>query len=106
MPTGSVKAWKTLDFARINLVCLRNLPDLLAAWLPDGRAMGGEWVARNPTRDDRRAGSFRINMTNGRWADFATHDRGGDPISLYAYLNRLGQAQAARALCDLWGGDR
>lgn len=98
--------WKPLNFAGINLACLRNLPTLLAAWLPDGRAMGGEWVARNPTRDDRRAGSFRINMATGRWADFATQDRGGDPISLYAYLNGLSQVQAARALHELWGGDR
>ena len=43
-------------------------------------------MARNPTRPDRRPGSFKINLTTGRWADFATGDRGGDPVSLAAYL--------------------
>ena len=48
----------------------------------DGRICGREYVARNPRRDDRRAGSFKINVTAGRWSDFATGDKGGDPISL------------------------
>jgi len=64
-------------------------------WLPNGQRQGSEWVARNPKRGDRRPGSFKINLKSGRWADFATGDAGGDLISLYAYLNDLGQLQAA-----------
>ena len=30
-----------------------------------------EYVALNPTRADKRAGSFKINLQTGRWADFA-----------------------------------
>ena len=45
---------------------------------------GHEYVARNPTRADRRPGSFKINLRTGRWADFATGDKGGDPVSLAA----------------------
>lgn len=96
-------SWKPIDFAVINLSCLRSLQSLLAAWLPDGHKQGSEWVALNPTRHDRRKGSFRINLDKGCWADFATNDKGGDPISLYAYLNRLSQSQAARALRKDWG---
>ena len=44
------------------------------------------YVALNPTRNDRRPGSFKINIRTGRWCDFATGDRGGDPVSLVAYL--------------------
>lgn len=55
-------------------------------WLPDGKRNGQEWVARNPTRDDRKAGSFTVNLKTGRWADFASGDMGGDLVSLYAYL--------------------
>lgn len=95
--------WKPVDFVAINLACMHQLPTLLAAWLPDGVTHGREWVAINPTRHDRRKGSFRINLDRGCWADFATHHRGGDPISLYAYLNDLGQSQAANALCKEWG---
>ena len=96
-------SWKPIDFASINLFCLRRFPSLLAAWLPDGQQQGREWVALNPTRQDRRKGSFRINLDKGCWADFATGDRGGDPISLYAYLNRMSQSEAARSLRKDWG---
>jgi hypothetical protein len=59
---------------------------------------GAEYVALNPTRADKRLGSFRINLGTGRWADFATGDAGGDPVSLYAYLHDLRQIDAARRL--------
>lgn len=93
--------WTHIKFAAVNAVCLPQLPNLLAQWLPDGRLYGREWIALNPTRADRRVGSFRINIDSGFWADFATDDRGGDPISLYAYLNRLSQVVAARELAAL-----
>ncbi|MEP3778921.1 MAG: hypothetical protein ABJM82_18045 [Shimia thalassica] len=95
--------WQPLNFATVNLACMHRLPALLAAWLPDGVQQGREWVALNPTRHDRRKGSFRINLEKGCWADFATDDKGGDPVSLYAYLNRMSQSQAARTLLRDWG---
>lgn len=82
-----------------------SLPTLLGRWLPDGKRRGREWVARNPTRQDRRAGSFQINMQTGRWIDFATEEKGGDPISLYAYLYGLSQGAAARELAGELGLD-
>lgn len=95
--------WKPIDFAATNARCLSCLPDLLARWLPGGRLQGREWVALNPTRFDRHAGSFRINTETGAWADFATPDKGGDVISLYAYLHGLSQSDAAKALVALLG---
>jgi hypothetical protein len=71
--------------------------------LPGGRREGREYVARNPRRADRTAGSFRINLTTGRWADFATDDAGGDPVSLAAYLFDLSQLDAARRLAAMLG---
>jgi len=100
----STNSWTSVDFAALKMRCISNFPSLLASWLPDGKRLGREWVAKNPTRQDRRAGSFKINMETGRWADFATGDSGGDVISLYAYLNGLKQIDAARALRDLLGG--
>jgi hypothetical protein len=90
--------WKTVNFAVVNVATLSRFQSLLAAWLPDGHRQGQDWVALNPTRADRRKGSFRINLQKGCWADFATGDSGGDPVSLYAYLNGLSQPQAARRL--------
>ncbi|MCU9850557.1 hypothetical protein OEZ60_21515 [Defluviimonas sp. WL0024] len=89
--------------AAINAACLRNWPALVRTWLPQGRQVGQEWVSLNPTRADRRPGSFKVNLQVGRWADFATGDKGGDPVSLYAYLNGVPQMQAARELVGSWG---
>ncbi len=92
-----------LDFDAINRAALGSLPALLRRWLPDGRLVGREFTALNPTRADRRPGSFRINVNSGRWSDFATGDAGGDVVSLAAYLSGIGQAEAARALADMLG---
>ena len=92
-----------LDFPAINRAALASLPALLRRWLPDGRLVGREYTALNPTRADRRPGSFRINVNSGRWADFACDDKGGDVVSLAAYLSGSGQAEAARALVDMLG---
>ena len=92
-----------IDFPGINRAALAVLPSLLDRWLPDGRREGHEWVARNPRRLDRNLGSFRINMSTGRWSDFATGDAGGDPISLAAYLFDLTQTEAARRVADMLG---
>lgn len=92
-----------IDFAEINRAALSALPALLARWLPEGRREGREWVARNPRRSDRRAGSFKVNLGSGRWSDFATGDRGGDPVSLAAYLHNLSQLEAARRLAAMLG---
>jgi hypothetical protein len=92
-----------VDFNCINRCALAVLPALLQRWLPGGRKEGNEYVALNPTRLDRRLGSFRINMRTGRWADFATGDRGGDVVSLAAYLSHLKQREAAEKLADMLG---
>ncbi len=94
-----------VDFARINAAALAALPALLTRWLPDGRQIAGEYVARNPRRADRHPGSFKINLRTGRWGDFATGDKGGDPVSLAAYLAGIGQAEAARELAHTLGLD-
>jgi hypothetical protein len=72
---------------------LRNL-------LPNGRVEGNEYLALNPTRIDHHYGSFRINITTGKWADFATGDKGGDLISLYAYVKGMNNYVAA---CEIAG---
>ncbi len=82
------------DYRSINAAAMESLSTLLERWLPGGRFRGGEYIALNPNRDDKRLGSFRISTQTGRWADFATQDRGGDVISLYAFLNRLRQSEA------------
>lgn len=98
--------YEPVNFEKINTAALAVLDALLVRWLSDGTMQGQEYVARNPLRNDTRPGSFRINTRNGRWADFAAGDaaRGGDPISLAAYLHHGGdQIAAARALAGMLG---
>ena len=93
-----------VDFDAINAAAMACLPALCARWLPDGRRIGREWETRNPCRVDRRPGSFKVNLKTGRWADFALPDaRGGDPVSLAAYLQGCSQSEAARALARMLG---
>ena len=92
-----------IDFDAVNSAALSDLPTLLHRWLPDGRSVGREYVARNPRRADKKAGSFKINLRSGKWCDFATGDAGGDVVSLAAYLSGSGQAEAARNLSEMLG---
>jgi hypothetical protein len=94
-----------IAFARIADAALGHADRLTRRWLPDGRREGAEWVAINPTRADRRRGSFKVNLATGRWADFATGDAGGDFIALAAYLFHLDQAEAARKIAAALGID-
>jgi hypothetical protein len=100
---GSGLSRRPIDFALVNRVALRELPVLLACWLPGGKRQGHEYVVRNPKRRDRRPGSFKVNLLTARWCDFATGDRGGDAVSLAAYLSGLTQFEAAQQLARMLG---
>jgi hypothetical protein len=92
-----------LDFDAINQAALAAFPAVLNRLLPGGKTIGRELVALNPRRADRKLGSFKINRYNGRWMDFATGDKGGDPVSLVAYLADVSQGEAARLLAQMLG---
>jgi hypothetical protein len=94
-----------IDFAEINRAALAAFPAVLARILPAGKRVGAELVTLNPRRADRRLGSLKVNRYSGRWADFATGDKGGDPISLVAYLANVSQGEAARLLARMLGID-
>jgi hypothetical protein len=80
------------------------LAALCQRWLPGGKLVGREFVARNPRRNDRRPGNFSVNVRTGRWADFASGDKGGDTVSLAGYLFGLRQSEAApQRLADALG---
>ncbi|HSD36101.1 MAG TPA: VapE domain-containing protein [Rhodocyclaceae bacterium] len=92
------------DFKRLADAALARADSLLAEWLPHGKRVGHEWKSTNPRRADNHEGSFSISVVNGRWGDFATDDKGGDLLSLYAYLFcNDDQGDAARYLAGLFG---
>ena len=84
-----------LRFKQLNEAIKPMLFHLIPQILPQGKRQGLYWVALSPTRYDRKAGSFKINLHTGLWADFATGDRGSDATSLVAYLYGLRQGEAA-----------
>jgi hypothetical protein len=101
---GFTRRARPIDFGEVNRAALAVFPPLLARWLPGGRIEGAEYVALNPRRADHRPGSFRINTRTGRWADFAIEGaRGGDVVSLAAYLGGIGQREAAGRLAATLG---
>lgn len=95
-----------VDFFRINSAALAHIETIVFRWLPDGKRAGVEWVAKNPMRNDRKLGSFKINMQTGSWGDFSIGEYGGDLVSLAAYLHANGdQRQAAINVADMLGID-
>jgi putative DNA primase/helicase len=86
------------DFPK--LIASIDILSFLETHLPGGQVKGGEYKVRNPTRPDKKAGSFSINIASGVWKDFSTGEKGGtDMISLYAYVNKCNQGQAYDELC-------
>jgi hypothetical protein len=92
-----------LDFDAINRAALAALPAILARLVPGGKTIAGEYTVRNPMRTDRSPGSFKINLRSGRWCDFATGEKGGDVVSLVAYLETVNQGKAAALLASMLG---
>ena len=89
------------DFKSVADAALNSIDNLLNEWLPSGRYKGHEFYALNPTRADKRLGSFVINTNTGEWSDFATGDAGGDLIVLYAYCFENGnQGKVFRAVAE------
>jgi putative DNA primase/helicase len=64
---------------------------------------GNELAMLSPHRPDRHFGSFKANLRTGKWCDFAANMRGGDIVSLVAYLTGSKQSEAAHALAQMLG---
>jgi hypothetical protein len=95
-----------IDFMAINAAALACLGPVLLRLAPGGKVIAGEYVALNPRRADNRLGSFKVRFLGARagaWADFATGDKGGDVVSLAAYIEGVSQGEAARRLARMLG---
>jgi hypothetical protein len=92
-----------IDFESLNRAACVKGQSVIQRLLPGGKFRGAEYTVRNPLRNDHRPGSFSINCRTGHWADFATGDKGGDLISLVAYLKGFTQGEAARVIADMLG---
>lgn len=93
-----MSAQHRLDWEGVGRAALSACPGLLHRWFPAGRVNGREFVVGNLRGE--KGDSLSINIDTGRWADFAGDARGGDLISLYAAMHRLGQGEAIRAIAE------
>lgn len=90
-----------IDIETVARAALPHLAELCRRWLPNGRRMGREWAVGDLTGAPGQ--SCRVNLSTGRWADFATGQRGGDAVSLAAAIHRLSQREAAERLARALG---
>ena len=93
----------SLNFEQIKTAALANIDSILNEWAPGGKRQGREYVPLNPRRADHKPGSFSINLDAGAWADFAADAKGGDLISLVAYVDDVKQSEAAERLAAFLG---
>ena len=88
-----------LDFVGLAGILLSRWEEFMPSWAPGGKLIGREYTAGSV-----RGGpgdSFRFNIEKGAWADFATGEKGGDMISLYAAIQGMKNGEAAKRLADL-----
>jgi putative DNA primase/helicase len=92
-----------IDFAGLADALLQRAHRLVPAWLSGGVQRGHEWVCGDLYGNE--GDSCSVNLTTGKWADFGGGEdqKGGDLISLYAAIHRMGQAEAARELMEHLG---
>jgi len=94
--TDHNKALPPIQFEALASALLCRIEQLVAAWLPGGTKRGHEYVCGSLSGG--AGSSCSVNLTNGRWADFADDVRGNDLISLYAAIHDLGMGHAAVAV--------
>ena len=82
-----------LKFAALAAALLDRAHHLVAQWLPGGDQRGHEWVCGS--LQGGKGSSTSVNLSNGRWADFATGEQGGDLLGLYAAIHGLSMGKAA-----------
>jgi putative DNA primase/helicase len=87
-----------LDFAAVNSAALSSLESLCCEWFPAGKKDGHEFKVGSINGEP--GSSLSINLTSGKWCDFAGDDKGSDPISLLAAIRGCKQGEAAKELAE------
>ncbi|MDA8129664.1 MAG: DUF927 domain-containing protein [Betaproteobacteria bacterium] len=89
------------DFKTIAARALDQIEAVCTRWLPDGKKAAHEWEIGD--RHGTPGKSLKVHLSGtkaGMWADFSTGDKGGDLVSLVAYIDGVSQGDAARRLAE------
>ena len=90
-----------IDFQALAAALLPMADRLVPQWLPGGQVQGKEYKCASLSGG--RGHSCSVNLHTGAWSDFATDERGGDLVSLYAGIRGMTSAAAAVALAHEFG---
>jgi predicted P-loop ATPase len=82
-----------IKFRDLAKALLAQSETLVPDWLLGGRRNGHEWVCGSLAGGS--GSSCSVNLTDGKWADFASGEQGGDLLGLYAAIHGLSNAKAA-----------
>ncbi|MDP3244858.1 MAG: hypothetical protein Q8M83_04360, partial [bacterium] len=94
----------TPDCKMIAAHALSHIEAICTRWLSDGKKAGHEWEIGD--RHGTPGKSLKVHLSGskaGMWADFSTGDKGGDLVSLVAFVEGTAQGDAARKLADFLG---
>lgn len=88
---------------RVNGKALGNSESIIRSLIPGGKVVNGRYVVCNPSRPDKSAGSFSVEIESGMFNDHADDEsRGGDLVALTAFVKgwrgKGAQLRAARWL--------
>ncbi|QSA97506.1 hypothetical protein [Methylococcus sp. EFPC2] len=87
---------KPLYFEAIKAAAIASLEPICRHWLPNGKCSGREWPIGDRSGADGQ--SLKVCLEGnkaGVWSDFASGDKGGDAISLVAFVDGGSQGEAA-----------
>ena len=73
--------------------------------LPDAKLKHGTWIDGGicPFHNDRKPGSFKINLITGAYKCFSCDASGGDIIDFVRALHGLSFVEALKKLSEEWG---
>lgn len=82
-----------IKFKELADALLARASTVVAMWLPGGVLQGHEYVCGSLSGGSGT--SCSVNIVTGRWADFASDDKGNDLVSLYAAVHGMTMGKAA-----------
>jgi len=85
-----------IKFVALAEALLPRAGQLVPMWLPGGVVKGHEYVCGSLSGGEGT--SCSVNLTNGKWGDFATGEGGADLVSLYAAIHDLSMGKGALQL--------
>lgn len=91
---GAEKDLPEIRFRALADALLDRAAEVVPRWLPGGRTVGHEYECAHLGGGEGT--SCKVNLTNGKWSDFATGEAGGDLLSLYGAIHDLPAGKAAR----------